>query len=304
VRLQATEALGELRDARACLAIIANLRDRDEGIRKLSIRALKNIGDLSAIPPLIDRLKDDSSSVRGEAVSALTDFSVAAIPFLTKALSSSDMNFEYEIIKCLKAIGKPVVESLLAMLDDPNSFSRASAIAALTEMDDSRVIPSLIRALKDSAPDVRRRAASALGNKKDDTALFPLIESLADEHEGVRTAAAHALGALQRAEAVDGLIQALLKSSRDTGSYFDSALVKIGKPAVETLIMAFENKENDGHARYRMVMALGQIGDTRALAPLINALREGCQDELRFGIISALKFIGGAEAEVAIKSYG
>ena len=51
------------------------------------------------------------------------------------------------------------------------------------------------------------------------------------------------------------------------------ALARIGRPAVDFLIPALDNK--DSVVRLRAAWALGQIGDARAVDPLILTLRDG-----------------------------
>lgn len=65
------------------------------------------------------------------------------------------------------------------------------------------------------------------------------------------------------------------------------ALVKIGKPAVEPLIAALNNK--DSSVRNKAVLALGKIKDDRAVEALIMTLKD---EYRRFTVIGALKTSG------------
>jgi len=92
---------------------------------------------------------------------------------------------------------------------------------------------------------------------------------------------------------VEGLIKALGYKSEDylipNNAAF--ALVEIGEPAVEPLIDALKNENID--IRQRAAFALGNIGDKRAVEPLIEALN----DELvRSNAATALGKIGDARA--------
>lgn len=69
VRIQAANALGRLKDARAVDPLIAALNDKDA--RKNSAWALGKIGDKKAVGPLIGVLTDRSSLGREEAAEAL-----------------------------------------------------------------------------------------------------------------------------------------------------------------------------------------------------------------------------------------
>jgi HEAT repeat protein len=73
----------------------------------------------------------------------------------------------------------------------------------------------------------------------------------------------------------------------------ENALVKIGKPAVETLITNLGNSE-------KIAWILGEIGDDRAVEPLINVFKKGwgVRNEIRYkAAIQALVKIGAAAVE-------
>ena len=71
------------------------------------------------------------------------------------------------------------------------------------------------------------------------------------------------------------------------------ALEKAGKPAVEYLVMAL--KDSDKWVRYAAADALGNIGDTASVAPLIGLLGDLDQD-VRFATAEALGKIGDPKA--------
>ena len=52
--------------------------------------------------------------------------------------------------------------------------------------------------------------------------------------------------------------------------------MKIGEPAVEPLIEALKDKDQD--VRWEAALALGNIGDERAVEPLIEALKDEDED--------------------------
>jgi HEAT repeat protein len=57
-RIHAAEALGLASDPRAVAALVEALRDEHPDIRRLSARALREIGSIRSVEPLIDRLGD------------------------------------------------------------------------------------------------------------------------------------------------------------------------------------------------------------------------------------------------------
>jgi len=132
-------------------------------------------------------------------------------------------------------------------------------------------VKDLIKALKDKNPDVRKIAVEALGKIGDPRAVEPLIQTLKGEDRWVR------------------------KDLRENSAWVlvVSALVNIGKPAVEPLTHALKDEVSD--VRETAVKALGKIGDRRAVEPLIQALKIGSRP-IRRDAAWALGDIGDARA--------
>ena len=142
-------------------------------------------------------------------------------------------------------------------------------------------VEELIEELSDECPYVREAAAYALGNIGDPRAVEPLIEALRDEYWGVRKAAAVALGIIGDQRAVEPLIQALRDEYWYVREAAAEALEKIepewykteaAKKQVPEFINALMDK--DSGVRKAAAYALGNIGDQRAVEPLIRTLRD------------------------------
>ena len=97
-----------------------------------------------------------------------------------------------------------------------------------------------------------------------------LVQDLKDNDLIVRLHAAKALGEAKDARAVEPLIAAL--GDKGCGYTAANALAKIGKPAVEPLIVALKNE--NPFVRRNAAEALGEIKDSSAVKPLINALND------------------------------
>ena len=90
------------------------------------------------------------------------------------------------------------------------------------------------------------------------------------------------------------LIKQLIKRLGTTNATGD-ALSRIGKTAVEPLIRAFEDKKQSSYYHQVTVVALGNICDTRAVEPLIEALSDDIEG-VRASAAVALGKIGDARA--------
>lgn len=148
-----------------------------------------------------------------------------------------------------------------------------------------------LRRLRSRNPRRRARAAAKLGQFRDAWAVMPLVAALGDEHDSVQRAAAEALGEMADERTIK-LLVILLKDEHAWWAAMD-ALVRLGSPAVEPLVVAL--KDGDAAARGRAAQALGRIGDARAAGPLSAAL-EDMSWFVRQAAAEAFGRIGSAQA--------
>lgn len=128
-----------------------------------------------------------------------------------------------------------------------------------------------------------------------------LVQDLKDNDLIMRLHAAKALGEAKDARAVEPLIAAL--GDKGCGHTAANALAKIGKPAVEPLVVALKN-ENPfvrRNAAEALGEILGEIKDASAVKPLVDALKD---DDLivRRNAAKALGKIKDASAEEPLTS--
>ncbi len=67
------------------------------------------------------------------------------------------------------------------------------------------------------------------------------------------------------------------------------SLVALGKPAVPSLIIALQNSTSD-QVRWEAAKALGVIGDTRSIPPLVKALSDSNSDVAWLAAVGLSKF--------------
>ena len=131
--------------------LINSLKSSDDKIQRNSARVLGNIGDPSAVEPLINALINDGKSY-----------------YLGQAAS--------------EALGKigdiRAVEPLINALTDKSYYVRENAAKALGEIGNPRAVIPLIKLLGDLDPSVLSAAALALGEIGDSRAVQPLLNEL------------------------------------------------------------------------------------------------------------------------------
>ena len=173
-------------------------------------------------------------------------------------------------------------------------------------------IDELVAQLQDSNPDARSSAVKALANTGDSRAVAPLITALQDKSESVRGCALQGLKDIGP-PAVPLLIIALKNPNRRVRRKASCVIDNIGYKlkdigdfrAVEPLIDAL--KDPTSAVRSHSVTALGKIGGPQALPPVISALKtEAVRSALDIGVcyraIEALHRLGQTAAECLISA--
>ena len=119
--------------------------------------------------------KEDEMS---EVINRLERPAAADIHGLIAALADANPAHRQHAREALVAIGRPAVEPLIRLLDDPDPQVRWQAVKALGAIGDAAAAPALIGALEDEESDVRWLAANGLIDLGHE-ALQPLLSALA-----------------------------------------------------------------------------------------------------------------------------
>jgi|GEM_PF-1158105 len=220
---------------------VLKLEHPDPEKRMAAARILGKTHDPRWVPALLDRLHDADPEVVQGAVAALGD------------------------------LGRPGgIGPLIPLLDHPDPGVRYVTETVLAGFGADAVFPLTV-ALKHARPRVQESAARLLGSIKDPSALVPLLLATKPPFpDRVRIAAVIALGRLGDPRAVGPLMAALYEKDSPALHELPRALAKIGSPAVEPLIQASQHP--DAETARMAVEALGEIGDARAVGPVLELL--------------------------------
>jgi len=250
-----------------------------------TLKRQKDAGRLIAL----SRDRGQDQRVRVEALTAIDEILTPA-SFVIHASEKEEKGNEFyrDIADNLAGVGYVrIINHLVSLLTDTNIKIRRVASQTLGHICSKMVVDPLVHSLEtDDELIVQFAAIRALNDlvyKCRDVcnarAEQKLIQSLETKTQyDVRQEIADTLGALRSENAVPALINAL--SDIDWGNRHDvdwvldgrkSALVMIGEPAVEPLILALKD-EPDMHIKMGATWVLGEIRDTRAIKPLEDIL--------------------------------
>jgi HEAT repeat protein len=139
-RWKAAEALGEIGDVSAVIPLIEALRDPYVDVQWIAAQSLGKIGDPRAVEPLIAALKSEEKWLRIGAAWGLGRLGSrggsAAVPFLIELLNDPKRDVRKTASWALGRIGdERAIEPLKRAEQDPDAVVRDEARTALREIE-------------------------------------------------------------------------------------------------------------------------------------------------------------------------
>jgi HEAT repeat protein len=226
-RLNAVIALSNVGDERAVPGLVSVLNDVDRQVREPAVTALVKIGP-KAVPYLLEVLRDaDRAAFRPKAAMVLGYIlDTTAIPPLVEALRDPDVAVRSAAADALAGFKDPrTVEPLVAALRDRATSVRFSVLGSLWQIGDARAVPALLPILRDTETSVRLRAVQALGHLGDEQVLQPLMELFQHDKE-TRLETAVAVARISAPHAVKPLIT-IVQTDRDSAHGALDVLLKV-----------------------------------------------------------------------------
>lgn len=233
--------------------------------------ALGNIGDVSAVPVLIDAVGGYRSVNAIGALGQIGD--AAAVPILIEVLDQGEYDSSYAA-SALGMIGDRRATSALIrniLLDENKRYAQEtlySSIGALGRIGDASALPVLIQTLKHEGSGVRSEAARALKDIGDPRSVPALIDQLnAKRGAESNSATAEALGKIRDPSAIPALKEALNDDSQWCRLSAARALVDFGDPAAEAALIRLL-KEGEQTVSREAERLLRRLGTPEAISAL------------------------------------
>ena len=327
-RTRAADVLGSAGLSSAVPALVMVLRDRyeDEASVKIAASAaLAKLRDGSAIPLLVNELKDADERATRNVGEALVTFGAAAVPALMELLE--DGQAAGARVWAAQILGQiadgRATDLLVARLHDRDDRLRMVAAEALGSIGDARAIGAIVRAtLRDPAPQVRAHAAGALARLEGERAVDVLVAALADPDYATRLRALEAFEtirvedtsplesslrdanpevrrraalALERVGYLEARVNALTGTDRAARARAYEALLELGRVGLADSVVAYVNHPSF-EVRATAARAAGELGATRSAPLVIVAL----DDEMWPVRAAAASALGRLQSEAAV----
>jgi HEAT repeat protein len=309
-------------DADIRLTAVRELLRRTDDLQARAHNAVLEMGPI-VVEPLCRILLDEDDPLRYYAVHLLTKIrDERAITSLISVLGVQVSGIGPLAATALVGIGKPAVDDLIVCLTSHDPVVRKLASEALGMLKDERAFESLLTTLKDEDLDVRRQALLAVMNFQSDQVSEAAVTALHDP--GLLVEASLFLGAKKDLRVLPYLLETLRGSDPLDAQRAQHVLASIGEPAIEELILVLRDRNPEypmREVRRKMeeakhwpgflgrcgneppppildprrlaAIALGQIGDERAITALTEALNDE-SSHLRADAATALARLSGA----------
>ncbi len=276
--------------------LIEALNDASWNVRDDAAETLGLIGDLSAVPVLIEAMIDREKGILSSVVEALTMIVMehGDLPELHSLLKHHD---PYVRLGAADALGDNAgSEGIQGFIDlvrygitgDASEFEKAAeCLSAIGKP----AIPALIELLKGDDVVLRRLAAQVLATIGDPSALRAMIAATNDEDDDVRQDVIMGLGGFGQ-EALPALLKLIVDDDGQNGWCAYTALREIGVPAVEGLF-AILGQEDDQKRKW-VADTLGFIQMDSKSQPILDRLNAALNDDnpyVRQGAADALALL-------------
>ena len=314
VRVHAVGALSMLaetpRSDRAAIraAIRAKLRDDDyvllTAARELGVTDNDQIAD-----SLMRSLLSDDNVRSGRAAEFIRHFNITAVlPSLLRNSRHPDDEIRFRIFELIDRLGDSAcLPTLTAALNDKSQHVVLIAMKAITRMHKLVTTDLFADKLGDVNPHIRAAAVRFYGENGDRRHASKIAGLLFDDNRFVRSAAAETLGKFGDHSAIAPLIQLLTQQapggepSKTLGGVNPTVVIGVGRDTLldfithevvrhkqeairilgdmrateaVNVIVASGLRSTCPELRSTSAYALGQIGDKRAVGPLVEILRD------------------------------
>jgi len=312
VRKIAAEVMVKIIGEKAVKYILPLLSDKDRGIRKKAVELLTNIGSAACIDPIINILKDPDQEVceeaiasagrlkdlrginqliailqdkgkaktlRSKAIMALTDIGAAGGAEVVRAIfgilkdDGEDKELRQMAFLSLKTFDEQAVTTNIAtlLLENNNEFIKKNIARILRNFNSPESEEILLSLFNDGSDIVKSEAAISLAYRGNDMGLALLASAIKDENCDSVAEICDAVKNIKNEVAMNLLLDSLTSKNAILRCCAVMALEQTCSKDAVTHVIGMLNDDNKA-VRREAIVALGMLGDRRALEPLALSL--------------------------------
>jgi tetratricopeptide (TPR) repeat protein/HEAT repeat protein len=286
-------------------------------VKKAARGELVRIGG-HGLQPLLEALRDDKEvgqqrvavAVLGHlgnkgAAEPLVHMARVEPPKDARRLGTLQEGLDREVrVDALVAAGRlgdpSVLGDVLPLMDHPELAMREAATFTLGRSGDKRAVAPLIKVLDDRRPSVQVLACLGLAQIDDPRGAPAMIKTVGDvrKHDDVRAACAYAIGVRKVAAGEPALLDALADNRGETQRLAAWAIGQLGDAkALGPLIRAYFAR--GGHSDDELVWAIGRTGGAGAPASAPSGFGEFPLRAGKYNLDEAVALLPGALAKPA-----
>jgi len=283
VRAAAARALGLVHASSAEREFARLLRDPDPLVRAAAAEGVAEAEWKGATPLLVDLLSDAHDPVRVAAARALGELGdVSAVDPLVHAYRNAGAEFAEAITVAVARLDRDGLAAVIdILLERDDAPSRARLVRTIGSLRPPHPIQLLSSLFHDQAPEVRAAAADVLGRIEGAAAAELLIQGLADSDDRVRAAAIDGLVRINH-EAVAPRMLSLLREDpsplvRERAA-LAAGLFRLSGGEVQLLAICHEDQPPA--VRAAALLAIGAYDQESLVARVLEMADEGELREL------------------------
>jgi len=268
----------DLPEAAITAALTESLPQLPSDNRILAIQTLGKRADKASLPALFEASKAGPQAVRVAAIRAMPEVGdVSAVPVLTGLMADADRQVAQAAQECLAALpGKEADQAVMTMFNGSEANKRLAALELMGRRRMTQAVPVLLKAAGTAEGSVRQAAvkmAGELGGPDQLAALLDLFKSFetSQDLEAARQAMSEVCGKASDPQVVSQMLVGRLNQSRPAQKIvLLRVLSGVGGPvALKAVRQAVDDPDGDVHTG--AIRALGTWKTTDA-APELLAL--------------------------------
>ncbi len=256
--------------------LIEKLKEKNGMLRRGVADLLKKIGAISALDKLIPLLSDDDKELKGIVMGLVAELGGSqAAGYLVPLMRSSDWWLRKKAVEAICRIKDPnslgPLLDLLAQEKDPKI--KMTIIQTLGQIGNASAARAILPSIADNDLIVRQMVVEALENIADESLVPEIINAMRDSDVNVRRAGVEILSRLKTVDSAQTLIKCVQDADWWVREIAIDALALVNRPEVARRIEEFFD-HSDENVRRAAVEYFNRMPDPSTFDRLVAMLKD------------------------------